>query len=71
MLEYDGSNILQARYTQGPGIDEPIAVTKGASTFYYHQDGLGSVTELPDSTDSVAKAYVYDAYGIFSNQPAL
>lgn len=30
----------------GPGIDEPIAVTKAGSTFYYHQDGLGTVTEL-------------------------
>jgi len=63
LLEYDGANVLQARYTHGPGIDEPIAVTKGGSTFFYHQDGLGSVTELTDSTGAVAKAYAYDAYG--------
>jgi YD repeat-containing protein len=24
LLEYDGSNVLQARYTHGPGIDEPL-----------------------------------------------
>jgi hypothetical protein len=42
-------NVLQARYTHGPGIDEPIAVTKGANTFFYHQDGLGSVTDLDDA----------------------
>ena len=69
LLEYDGSNVLQARYTHGPGIDEPIAVTQGASTFFYHQDGLGSVTELTDSTGSVAKAYAYDAYGNILESP--
>jgi YD repeat-containing protein len=63
VLEYDGANVLQARYTHGPGIDEPIAVTKAGSTFYYHQDGLGTVTELTDINGAVAKAYAYDAYG--------
>jgi hypothetical protein len=24
LLEADGSNVLQARYTHGPGIDEPV-----------------------------------------------
>ncbi|MDH5669968.1 MAG: hypothetical protein OEY86_18355, partial [Nitrospira sp.] len=63
LLEYDGTNTLQARYTHGPGIDEPIAVTKGGSTFFYHQDGLGSVTDLTDSTGATAKSYAYDVYG--------
>ena len=57
LLEYDGSNTLQARYTHGPGIDEPIAVTKAGSTFFYHQDGLGTVTDLTDSTGVTAKSY--------------
>ncbi len=69
VLEYDGSNVLQARYTHGPGIDEPIAVTKAGSTFYYHQNGLGTVTELTDSNGSVAKAYAYDAYGTILESP--
>ncbi|MDH5670442.1 MAG: hypothetical protein OEY86_20765, partial [Nitrospira sp.] len=62
-VEYDGANVLQARYTHGPGIDEPIAVTKGGATYFYHQDGLGSVTDLTDSTGATAKSYSYDAYG--------
>ncbi|MBI4001157.1 MAG: hypothetical protein HY348_05170 [Nitrospira defluvii] len=69
LLEYDGANALQARYTHGPGIDEPIAVTKGASTFFYHQDGLGTVTELTDSNGTIAKAYAYDAYGNLLESP--
>ncbi len=59
LLEYDGANVLQARYTHGPGIDEPIAVTKGSNTFFYHQDGLGSVTDLTDSSGVTAKSYSY------------
>ena len=68
LLEYDGNNVLQARYTHGPGIDEPIAVTKGANTFFYHQDGLGTVTDLTDSTGATAKSYSYDAYGNIVDQ---
>ncbi len=69
LLEYDGSNVLQTRYTHGPGIDEPIAVTKGSNTYFYHQDGLGSVTDLTDSTGATAKSYSYDAYGNILESP--
>jgi RHS repeat-associated protein len=69
LLEYDGANVLQARYIHGPGIDEPIAVTKGSSTYFYHQDGLGSVTDLTDSTGTTAKSYSYDAYGNILESP--
>jgi RHS repeat-associated protein len=69
LLEYDGANTLQARYTHGPGIDEPIAVTKGANTYFYHQDGLGSVTDLTDSAGATAKSYSYDAYGTILESP--
>ena len=69
LLEYEGSNGLQARYTHGPGIDEPIAVTKGANTYFYHQDGLGSVTDLTDSAGATAKSYAYDAYGTILEAP--
>ncbi len=69
LLEYDGSNVLQARYTHGPGIDEPIAVTKGGNTFFYHQDGLSSVTDLTDSAGATAKSYSYDAYGNILESP--
>jgi len=69
LLEYDGTNTLLARYTHGPGIDEPIAVTKGSSTYFYHQDGLGSVTDLTDSAGATAKSYSYDAYGNILESP--
>ncbi|MBK7420068.1 MAG: hypothetical protein IPJ44_12845 [Nitrospira sp.] len=69
LLEYDGANTLQAKYTHGPGIDAPIAVTKGADTFFYHQDGLGSVTDLSDAAGATAKSYSYDSYGNILESP--
>ncbi len=69
LLEYDGSNVLQARFAHGQGIDEPIAVTKGSNTFFYHQDGLGSVTDLTDTAGVTAKSYSYDAYGNILESP--
>jgi len=63
LLEYDETNTLQARYTRGPGIDEPLAMTRGGATFFYHQDGLGTVTDLTDSSGATAQSYAYDAWG--------
>jgi RHS repeat-associated protein len=69
LLEYDGANTLQARYTHGPGIDEPIAMTRGTSTYFYHADVLGSVSELTDNSAVVVKSYAYDSYGNILESP--
>ncbi|TDI58937.1 MAG: hypothetical protein E2O94_03740 [Alphaproteobacteria bacterium] len=72
LLEYDGTNTLLARYTHGPGIDEPLVMERdldasgtfeASEVFFYHADGLVSITELTDSTGAVARTYAYDAYG--------
>jgi RHS repeat-associated protein len=63
LLEHDSANVLLARYTHGPGIDEPIAMTRSGANYFYHQDGLGTVTELTDSTGATARSYAYDAWG--------
>jgi RHS repeat-associated protein len=47
----------------------PTTIPVANGTLYYHQDGLGSVTELTDSSGSVAKAYAYDAYGNILESP--
>ena len=61
--ELDGSGTVQATYTQGSGVDEPLAMLRGATTDYYEADGLGSVTSLTDSTGVIVETYTYDAYG--------
>lgn len=46
--ELDGAGTLQARCTQGLGVDEPLAMVRGGATSYYEADGLGRVTSLTD-----------------------
>ncbi len=61
--ELDGGGNLLARYTQGAGIDEPLAMYRGLATAYFHADGLGSITSLTDGVGQVAASYVYDSFG--------
>jgi RHS repeat-associated protein len=61
--EVDAAGAEMARYAQGPGVDEPLAMLRGVTTSYYEQDGLGSVTSLTDSDGAVAASYAYDSYG--------
>ena len=39
LLELNGANSIVARYTHGPGIDEPLIMEKNGQSFYYHGDG--------------------------------
>ena len=57
-----GGNLL-AHYTQGAGIDEPLALTGTGGTYFYHADGLGSITSLTDGSGQLAASYVYDSFG--------
>ena len=40
-----------------------VPVTTALASAFYHQDGLGTVTDLTDSTGATTKSYSYDAYG--------
>lgn len=59
--EVDGTGAVLARYTQGPGIDEPLAMLRGGVTSYYLADGLGSITFVLGSGGSAR--YTYGAFG--------
>jgi RHS repeat-associated protein len=41
----------------------PISTENTAETFYYHQDPLGTITDLTDSDGDPQWAYTYDPYG--------
>jgi RHS repeat-associated protein len=69
---YDGDNITEelggggnqlAYFTQGPSIDEPLALTGTGGTHFYHPDGVGSITSLTDGSGQLAVSYVYDSFG--------
>ena len=68
LLELDGSNQIIARYTHGPVIDEPLIMEKSGSSFFYHADGLGSITELTNSSGTVAQRYTYSSFGKIESQ---
>lgn len=63
IAEYDGADALISKFVYGAGIDEVVSLTKGANTYYYHYDGLGSVTNLTDSSGATTESYSYDVFG--------
>ncbi len=54
---------ITTSYVHGPGIDQPLSLTRDGQTYYYHADGLGSITSVTDSTQAVVNRYAYDTYG--------
>jgi len=58
--ESGGSGGILRRYTQGR---DTISMTTGTGTYYYHYDGLGSVTDVTDSAGAQQLEYRYEAFG--------
>ena len=63
LLEVNGSNAIIARYTHGPGVDEPLIMEKNSQSFFYHADGLGSITEMTNQSGTVVQRYTYSSFG--------
>jgi RHS repeat-associated protein len=63
VMEYDGYGETLARYLHGPGIDEPLATVRKGKVYYYHADGLGSITALTGKHGNVVRKYDYDSFG--------
>ncbi len=74
--EYDGQDVWQARYVYEDGIDRPRVMdqadqadvngnqnTTEVLRFTYHQQALGSVTEISEPGGSVVEWVTYDVYG--------
>jgi RHS repeat-associated protein len=61
--ELDSGGNLLGKYTQGPGIDQPLSELRGGTTSYNDQDGLGSVSSLSNSAGTLANTYSYDSFG--------
>ncbi len=74
--EYDGQDVWQARYVYEDGIDHPRVMdradqadvngnqnTSEVLRFTYHQQALGSVTEISEPGGSVVEWVAYGAHG--------
>jgi len=61
----DGGNApVKTFYIHGPGTDEHLALERGGSFYYYHADGLGSITAITDQSKSIVQSYTYDSFGM-------
>ena len=64
LLETDGSNIIQVVYTFQPELyGNLISQRRSGATSFYLFDGLGSTTQLGNSTGSITDTYLYDSFG--------
>ncbi len=63
-----GAGTVGNRYTHGPGVDEPLALSNNKGNYYYHADGLGSVVALTDVTQTVVQDYQYGFFGDLKDQ---
>jgi RHS repeat-associated protein len=67
IAEYDAYSHVRRKYIYGPAVDEPICLIESTSTYagtyYYHCDGLGSVTALTNASGTTVAVYEYDVYG--------
>jgi RHS repeat-associated protein len=68
LLELSAANAIVARYTHGPGIDEPLIMEKSGQSFYYHADGLSSITDITNHTGNIAQRYTYSSYGKIASE---
>lgn len=64
LMEKDDSGNIVARYIHGAWIDEILKMERGSETYYYFQDGIGSVVNLSNSIGDVVESYTYDVYGL-------
>jgi len=64
LLETNSSNIIQVVYTLEPMVyGNLISQIRSGTTSFYLFDGLGSTTQLVNSTGSATDSYVYDSWG--------
>ncbi len=72
IFAYDNDDIVEetnaggatvARYTQGPAVDEPLAMLRSSTTSYFQADGMGSITSLSSTSGALANIYGYDSFG--------
>lgn len=62
IAEYENGALARS-FVYGPGIDEPICMLSGGTSYFYHFDALGSVIALTDAAGALAESYAYTPFG--------
>ena len=68
IADYDGNGNLRNAYLHNLGIDDPLALQQGGQIYYYHKDGLGSITEITDLSGNTIGTYGYNSFGEIVSQ---
>ena len=73
LMEFNEENAFQKYYVQGMGIDNPLAMLvdnketrndlEDLKAYYYHKDGINSITSLTDKDGKEVEKYIYNAFG--------
>jgi len=64
LAEFNGSNVLQATYSQEPvQFGRAISQRRSTTSSWYHTDALGSTQALSNSSQVTSDTYLYDAWG--------
>ena len=61
--ELDGGGNLLRTSRKAQTSTNPWPLTGTGGTYFYHADGLGSITSLTDGSGQLAASYVYDSFG--------
>jgi RHS repeat-associated protein len=61
--EQDANGTTEATYIYGIWVDEVLNMERSGQAVYYHQNALGSVVGLTNSTGDVVERYSFSAYG--------
>jgi uncharacterized protein RhaS with RHS repeats len=56
-LASDGTTTSKTFYTHGQGTDEHLAMERTGQNYYFHADGLGSITAITDQTRNKVQEY--------------
>jgi RHS repeat-associated protein len=64
----ESSTITKTFYTHGAGVDEHLALERNSQNFYFHSDGLGSVTTITDINRNIVQSYSYDSFGMLTQK---
>ena len=70
LLQTSGAGVDTVDFTQGPGIDDVLALTASSSTTYAYKNMLSSVAALADGAGAVTENHLYDAWGAATGWPA-
>ena len=61
--ERDQTNVVVSQFVYGYFVDQPLMMKRGGQTYYYQDNGLGSIAAMTDSQGTLVERYSYDHFG--------